>query len=204
MRLGNKIKFKKKEIIFSEGEEYRGFYVVIKGSVKIGKLSFIRKEYILHIIKPNQTFADVPLFEGGNYPVNATALEDCELFFISKQGFVDLLKNNSSISLKMLAGFAKRLKSLTVRVEDLTLREVTSRLAHYILDEIKRNGTIKLPEPSLKLTISKTNLASYLGTITETLSRTFNRLQERNIIRVHGKKIFIQNLPELQKLVDQV
>lgn len=106
--------------------------------------------------------------------------------------------------MKMLAVFAKRLKSLTIRVEDLTLREVTSRLAHYILEEVKRNGTIKLPEPSLRLTISKTNLASYLGTITETLSRTFNRLQERNIIRVQGKKIFVQNLHELQKLVDHV
>lgn len=92
LRLGSKIKFRKKGIIFSEGEEYRGFYVVIKGSVKISKLSSSGKEYILHIIKPNQTFADVPLFEGGNIQLTPLHSKTANYFSYQNKVFSIYLK----------------------------------------------------------------------------------------------------------------
>jgi len=193
-------RYKRNDIIFLEGERYRGFFIVLKGTVKVFKTSSEGKEYVLHLVNPPQAFADVPLFEGGNYPANAQALEDCVLLFIPKQGFIELLRENPTISLKMLAGFAKRLKSLSRQVEDLSLKEVVNRLARYLVDELERNGTENLPEPFLKLPISKSTLAAHLGTITETLSRTFKKLQDEGIIQVHGKKIFVQDFARLKEL----
>jgi CRP/FNR family transcriptional regulator len=193
-------RFKKNDIIFLEGAEYRGFYIVLKGTVKVFKVSSEGKESILHLIKSPQAFADVPLFEGGDYPANAQALEDCALLFIPKRGFVELLQKSPTISLKMLAGFAKRLKLISKRFEDLSLKEVTNRLARYLVEELERSGTTKLPEPFVNLSISKATLAAYLGTITETLSRTFKKLQDENIIRVHGKTIFVENYVRLKYL----
>ncbi len=193
-------KYPKNKLLFLEGDSYRGFFIMLEGSVKIYKTSPDGKEIILHIIKPPLPFADVPLFEGGSYPANSQTLEDSLILFIPKNEFMDLILKNPGISLKITIGFAKRLRLMSKQMEDITLKEVSNRLAKYILDEVKRNGTDKLPEPFLKLTISKATIASLLGTITETLSRTFKKLQNENIIRVEGKKIFVTDLPGLKKL----
>src|SRR3972149_41693 len=193
-------KFAKHEFIFSEGDYYQGFFILLKGAVKIFKVTSEGKESVVHIVKPFTAFADIPLFEGSNYPVNAQAIEESLALFIPKEGFIDLLKKNHEISLKMLAGFAKRLKSLVAHIEDLSSKEVVNRLAKYLVKEIKKSGTENLPEPFVKLTIPKSTIAAYLGTITETLSRTFKKLHDDEIIRVKGKKIFIKNFSKLKKL----
>lgn len=193
-------KIAKHEFIFSEGDYYKGFYILLKGAVKIFKITFEGKESVVHIVKPLTAFADIPLFEGSNYPVNAQAIEESLALFIPKEGFIDLLKKNHEISLKMLAGFAKRLKALVAQIEDLSLKEVPNRLAKYLLKEIKIAGTEKLPEPFVKLTIPKSTIAPYLGTITETLSRAFKKLQHEGILRVKGKVIFVSDIKRLKQL----
>lgn len=193
-------KFPAHEILFFEGDFYTGFYIQLKGSVKIFKTTAEGKESVVHLIKPFNVFADIPLFEGNNYPVSAQTLEECLVLFVPKDGFINLIKEEPEISLKMLAGFAKRLKALVVQVEDLTTKEVKNRLAKYLLKEIKNNKSIGLLEPFVKLTIPKSTLASYLGTITETLSRTFKKFQDQEIIKVKGKTIFITNLNKLKEL----
>jgi CRP/FNR family transcriptional regulator, dissimilatory nitrate respiration regulator len=198
----SKIKnFKKNEIIFREDDFYLGFYILLKGTVKIFKLSPKGKESVLHIIKPLNAFADIPLFDGGNYPVNAVAVEDSIALLIPKEKFLALLKSDSEMALKMLSGFAKRLKSLINQVDNLNSSEVPIRLAKYLLNEVKSSGTEKLPEPFIKLSIPKATLAAFIGTITVTLSRTFKKLQDDKIIRVVGKKIFISDFDRLKKLV---
>ena len=197
----SKIKyFKKNEIIFREDDFYLGFYILLKGTVKIFKMSPKAKESVLHIIKPLNAFADIPLFDGGNYPVNAVAVEESIALLIPKVKFLALLKSDSEMALKMLSGFAKRLKSLIIQVENLNSSEVPVRLAKYLLNEIKTSGTEKLPEPFIKLSIPKATLAAFIGTITSTLSRTFKKLQDDKIIRVAGKKIFISDYERIKKL----
>lgn len=193
-------KYKKNDIIFKEGSKYKGFYIVLKGTIKVYKNTTQGKEVTIHIIKPFNTFADVPLFEGETYPVNAQAADDCVLLFIPGDGFKKLLLNNSAICYKMLSGFAKRMRTLTKKIEDLSLKDVSNRLAGYIVDEVIRSGTERLNEPFINLTISKKTLASYIGTITETLSRTFCKLEKENLIRVAGKKIFVKNFAGLKQL----
>ncbi len=192
--------YHKNELIFLEGDFYKGFYILLKGVVKIYKVTSDGKESVVHIAKPLTTFADIPLFEGKDYPVNAKTLEDSLMLFIPKDGFIDLIKVNPDISLKMLAGFAKRLKSLVTQIEDLSTKEVRNRLAKFLLKETIACGTDKLPEPFLRLTVPKFTIASYLGTITETLSRTFKKLESEAVIHVKGKKIFITNFERLKKL----
>ena len=194
--------FDKNEFLFHEGDFYSGFFILLKGSVKVYKITSDGKESVVHIIKPLSAFADIPLFEGSNYPANAQSLEESLAIFISKEGFLNLIRENPEISLKMLAGFAKRLKSLVSQIEDISSKEVSNRLAKYLIKEIKNAGNDKLPEPFAKLTIPKSTIASYLGTITETLSRAFKKLQNEGVIRVSGKKIFVTDLKRLKKLAE--
>ncbi|MCX6151313.1 MAG: Crp/Fnr family transcriptional regulator [Ignavibacteriales bacterium] len=191
---------KKNDVIFREGSIYKGFYILLKGTIKVYRKTSRGKELTLHIIKPFNAFADVPLFEGKIYPVNAQAVDDCTLLFIPGDGFKKLLLENPTICFKMLSGFAKRMRALTRKVEDLTLKDVSIRLAEYLINEVIRSGTEKLTEPIIKLVISKKTLASYLGTITEILSRTFHKLENEGLIRVADKKIFIKDFNRLREM----
>lgn len=193
-------KFRKGEILFRTGENYLGFYILLKGIIKVYDLTKDGKENVIHIVKPVNIFADIPLFEGRDYPVTAEALSESLAMLVPRKAFIELLKKHPEISLKMLGGFAKRMKALVVQIEDLSSKEVINRLAKYLLKEIKKSGTEKLPEPFIKLTVPKFVIASYLGTITETLSRTFKKLQEEKTIRTHGKSVFVIDLPKLKKL----
>lgn len=149
------IHYKKNEIIFMEGDLYKGFYILLNGSVKIYKISFEGKESILHLIKPSESFGDAMLFENGNYPVNAQVLSDSVLVFIPHKEFIQLIKNNSTICFNMLVGFSKKMHRLTQKVEELSTKEVTNRFGRYLLEEIKKAGNDNLPEPFIRFTISK-------------------------------------------------
>ncbi len=194
------VKFKKNHFIFFDGDLYKGFYILLKGTVKISKITNDGKESVLHIIKPLNAFADVPLFEGGNYPANSQTLEESIVIFISKEGFLSLIKEDPEMSLRMICGFAKRLRELTYKIEKFSSKEVINRLAEYLLKEIKTNNTDKLDEPFLRLSVPKNTIAAYLGTVSETLSRNFNKLQKDEIIKVKGKTIIILDYPRLKKL----
>ncbi len=196
------LEFKKNEILFNDGDIYTGFYIILKGTIKVFKISTAGKESVLHIIKPLKTFADVPLFEGGNFPAAAQSLEDSTAIFFPKEEFLKIMSEDKDISIKMLAGFAKRLRSMVNKIEDFSSKEVINRLAKYLLKEIKSNKTDKLPEPHIRLDVPKSTIASYLGTINETLSRTLKKLQDDKIIKVSGKKIFIINVKQLKKLAE--
>ncbi|MCX8011702.1 MAG: Crp/Fnr family transcriptional regulator [Desulfobacterota bacterium] len=183
--------------IFAEGDEGKGFYVVISGRVKIFKLSPEGKEQTLHIFGPGEPFGEVPVFAGTPYPANAEALEKTKVFYFPRQAFVDLIQQNPTLALNMLGILSKRLHRFTALVEDLSLKEVPGRLAAYLLylsSKQKDNN-------DLTLEITKTQLASLLGTIPETLSRILARMSREGIIKtdIHGH-IQILDRKTLEKL----
>lgn len=190
----------KNEVLFNDGDIYKGFYILLKGTVKVFKYNIHGKESVLHIVKPLAAFADVPLFEGGNYPATAQTLDKCSILFIPKDSFLSMIKEDPEISLKMISGFAKRLKEMSNKFEDFTSKEVVNRLAEFLIKEIKNSDMDKLAKPIIKLSVPKKTIAAYLGTITETLSRTLKKLQDEQIIIVKGKTIIINDYSRLKKL----
>lgn len=214
-KLGSIVKtktFKKGDIIFFDTEPYFGFYITEAGLVKIYKISKDGREHILHLVAPYNTFAEVPLFENFGeehedsyrYPANAMALEDdTRVILIPARPFRLLLESDSKICIKMVSGFAKRLRHLNHHIEELTLKDVTKRTAGFILTEYNNKKSPKSKNESdsvIELSISKNDLAAYLGTINETLSRTFKKLQDEEIIEVEGKLIRIHDLEKLKEV----
>ncbi|UCF90403.1 MAG: Crp/Fnr family transcriptional regulator [Desulfobacterales bacterium] len=188
--------FSKGETVFSEGDQGNGFYVVVEGRIKISKVSIEGKEQILHIIGTGEPFGEVPVFEGQRFPANAEAIADSHLLFFPRAAFVNLISQNPSLSLNMLAVLSKRLRRFTVQIENLSLKEVPGRLASYLVylaDEQGENACVDL-------NISKGQLASILGTIPETLSRIFAKLSAQDLIRVDGRKIYLLDREGLAEL----
>jgi CRP-like cAMP-binding protein len=190
--------YNKGQLIFAEGDEGIGFYMVIRGRVKVYKVSPDGKEQIMHIFGQGQPFGEVPVFEGSCYPANAEAMETSRLFFFPKKAFVNLIHENPSLAMNMLASMSQRLKQFSHLIESLSLKEVPGRLASYLLYLSDRNGSID----DFELDIAKSQLASLLGTIPETLSRIFTRMTSRELIRINGPQITILDRAGIEDLAE--
>ena len=176
--------FSKGEAIFEEGESGHGFFVVTGGRVKIFKLSSEGKEQILHLFGAGEPFGEVPVFTGRHFPANAMALEDASTLYFPRDGFVKIISSHPDVALNMMAVLSRRLHTFTDLIENLSLKEVPGRLAAFLLYQCEHDagtGTIRLD-------ISRTQLASILGTIPETLSRIMARMAQAGLIELQGKR----------------
>ncbi len=188
--------YDKDKTIFLEGDDCNGFYIVAAGKVKIYKVSFEGKEQIFHIYGPGNPFGEVPVFSGQKFPANAQTILKSHLLFFPRSAFVDLISNNPSLSLNMLAILSMRLRQFTVQIENLSLKEVPGRLASYLLYLANEQEQ----EDFVALNISKGQLASLLGTIPETLSRILAKMNNQNLIEVSGRDIKLLDRIGLEEL----
>lgn len=184
--------------VFFEGDEGDGFYLVGSGKVKVYKNSAEGKEKILHIIEKGEPFGEVAVFTGKSFPANAQAISNCGLLFFPRREFIRLIENNPSLSLNMMAILTQRLKQFAVQIEHLSLKDVPGRLADYLLTLSKEQQN----QEQVKLTITKGQLASLLGTISETLSRILARMNQKDLIEVSGKDIKILDMGGLEILAE--
>jgi CRP/FNR family transcriptional regulator len=180
-------RFGKGETIFFEGDEADGFYLVSSGQIKVFKMNPMGKEHILHIFGPGEPVGEVPVFSRQPFPATAEAIITSTTYFFPRRDFVALIEKNPSIALNMLAVLSRRLRQFATQIENLSLKEVPARLAGYLLYTAEEQGN----NDSVRLPVSKGQLASLLGTIPETLSRIFARMSEDGLIRVEGRSITI-------------
>ena len=190
----------KKGILFSEGEEARGFYVILTGRVKLFKISPGGKELILHVVSAPDAFAEASLFLEGKYPAFAQALNDSQLLFFPGREFIQLIERNPRLSINMIVSLSTFLKRLAVLIEELSLKEVSSRIAKYVMDLSTRGAKDGKSLREVELDLSKTQLAMKLGTISETLSRTLSKMKAKRMIDVQKNKIVILNREALELL----
>ncbi len=182
------------EKLFTQDTPAEAFYVITSGKIKIYRTGQDGKLQILHILSPGELVGEVPVFEGANYPATASALNKTSALYIPGSKFLDLAENNPHIMLEMLAILSKRLRRFVEMVDDLSLKEVSARLAKYLLD-----ASVKAKNDVISLEMSKSAIASRLGTIPETLSRTLKKLEKHDIIAVKSQKITIL---DKQKLIE--
>jgi CRP-like cAMP-binding protein len=190
----------KKEVLFSDGEEAKGFYVILSGKIKLYKISPEGKEQILHIVSAPDAFAEAALFLEGSYPAFAEALIDSQLLFFPKRDFIHLIERNPQLSINMIVSLSHFLRRFASLIEELSLKEVSSRIAKYLIDLSLKSAKEGKNPKEVELDLSKTQLASKLGTISETLSRTLAKMKTKGIIDVEKNKIFILNRETLEEL----
>jgi len=185
------------ELIFLEGDRCLGFFLVQWGRVKVYKMSADGKEQILHWFGEGDRFAEVPAFDGGYYPASASALEKTRLLLIPNQALLALVEQYPSLAFHLLASLSRHLRRFANLIDTLSLKDVSSRLAGYLLELSDRQGSDRL-----ELDLAKGQLAAFLGTIPETLSRTFAKLTQAQLIEIEGKQVQIRDRDSLQRLAD--
>lgn len=192
------VSYKRRANILSVGDPGNGFYLVKDGRVKVFMLSPDGKEQILHVIGPGESFGEVAVFAGRSFPAHAVALENCRLVFLPREDFVALVSENPALALNLLATLSQRLRQFTRLIDALSLKEVPGRLAAHLLYLSEKQGGSN----HLQLELSKTQLASLLGTIPETLSRISSKLQRAGFITIDGSEITVIDRPRLIELAE--
>lgn len=191
-------RFSAGEIIFSEGDPCAGMYVVESGQVRIFKTSASGREQVLSVEAPGGSVAELPVFDGGNYPASVSAIEDSTLLFIAKRDIHALCLAHPQVALKVLRVIGSRLRKLVGIIEELSFTTVRHRLAAFLVRLARHEGTSVNGGIAITLPGSNQELASQIGTVRELISRNLSRFQTENFIRMDGRCVVITDLKTLE------
>jgi CRP/FNR family transcriptional regulator len=194
-------RLEKGEYLFREGSASEGFYVVQSGAINVHRLSPSGKEQVISVFSPGQSFAEAALATEGGYPANARAIEPTSLLLVPKIDFLALVRRRPELALKMLGSMSQHLRVLVGLLDDLTLKDVEARLLNWLLKHCPKRNT---SEPvAIQLDRTKRVLASEIGTVAETLSRTLAKLRAHKLVRLSGKTITVLNPAKLDEMLRQ-
>ncbi len=185
--------------LFHEGSASEGFYVVQRGAVNVHRVSANGKEQVIAVFRAGQSFAEAALASAGGYPADARAIEDSTVLLVPKADILGLLRSRPELALRMLGSMSQHLRVLVGLLDDLTLKDVETRLANWLLKRCPR----PLPKDAVEILLDRTKrvLAAELGTVSETLSRTFAGFRDRKLIRVAGNGITILDPKRLEEIL---
>lgn len=195
----SKRSFQRDEQLFAEGDACSGMFLVATGKVRIFKLSPSGRQQVLAVEGPGSSFAELPVFDGGNYPATVSAMEDTEVLFISRMDFQNFCREHPEVALKVIAVVGSRLRRLVGIIEELSFTTVRQRLIALILRLAQESGVPSRSGIRIELTRSHEDLASELGTVRELVSRNLSRLHAEGFLDVEGRKIVVKDVPGLKR-----
>jgi CRP/FNR family transcriptional regulator len=191
----------KGDYLFHEGNPSHGFYIVQRGAVNVHRINSTGKEQVIQIFRPGQSFAEAALATPAGYPADARAVESTQVLLVQKTGFLDLLKRQPELALRMLASMSMHLRALVGQLEDMTSKDVETRLANWL---VKRCPDVRSARPVvIELRTTKRVLASELGTVSETFSRTLAKFRQQGMISVKGKTLTVLNPSRLNEILSR-
>jgi CRP/FNR family transcriptional regulator len=179
------------EILFMEGDDARGLYCIVQGSVRAFRESLEGREQVIHVETAGATIAEVPVFDEGKYPSTVAGDEDSVLLFIDKRDVRRLCLDHPQIAVAALRLLAGRLRKCAALVEDLSLHEVDQRLAKFLAGEARARGTRTGAGVVLEMPLTNQQVAARIGSVREVVSRALARLQKNGLIIVDGRQITI-------------
>jgi CRP/FNR family transcriptional regulator len=183
--------------LFRERELALGFYVVQTGAINVHRVSAAGKEQLIHVFRAGETFAEAALAIATGYPADARAVENSSVVLVPKREFIELLGRRPELALRMLASMSTHLRVLVGLLEDLQLKDVETRLAHWLLNRCSSGKQSCV----IKLLTTKRVLAAEMSTTSETLSRTFAKFRDAGWISVKAREISILSRAGLEQLL---
>ena len=183
------------EMILLEGESADNLYFVASGVVKVFKTSTEGREQILNIVRPDESFNDVSIFDGGPNPAGARAMGPVLLYGIKKNDMEVILRNHPQIALNVIKVLARRVRHLVSLVEELSFKHVISRVARILFEHI---GGEMNRGPRL----TQQEMAAMAGTAREVVGRSLKALEEEGAIKLDRHRIIIRDKEALRKIME--
>ncbi len=193
-KLGQIQGFGKDEFLFNAGDSANGFYFVQSGEVRIFRMDDQGKEVEVVRLNPGEFFGEAVVFVSDKFPAFAQAVKNTETLFFSKKTIFQHIDKDPTIARFFISLLAKKCVILNKRIETLELKTVRQRLVQFILSQYQGQQS-----DVIVLNMKKVELARFIGTISETLSRNLKQMQEDNLIEVHGRSIRVKDIVKLKQ-----
>jgi CRP/FNR family transcriptional regulator len=189
------------EILVGEGDPCEGLFVVQSGAIKLFKMAENGREQVLVIERPGSTVGELSVFDGGTFPASAVAAEDSTLLFLPKREFLELCRRNSEVAFAVIRSLAWRFRYLTSLVEELSLKEVSHRLARFLRDRALKLGVRTRRGIEFPLEETNQQIGAEIGTVRDLVSRNLRRFVDRGIIRLERRRVIVLDVAELEAQV---
>lgn len=194
------LEFKRGQLIYCEGSTPLGVYFVRKGKVKMSKMGSDGKEQILRIVTPEEMLSCSDLISDSRYSTSAKALEDTTLLFIPKLEFWKMLRQEQKVLEQFVLLLSSDLKMAETKIADLAYKPVRGRLADALIFLSEKYNHDNKKNDKIKVSIKRSDLASFVGTAKETVNRLLSEFRSENIIETDGHDIAIVNMQKLNHL----
>ena len=191
-------RYKKKQVIFSEGNHPNRLYYVVKGKVKAYKSNDFGKELVTELYGPSDFLGHVSILENAVYKRNAEAMEDTELAVIPREDFMELINNHPEALRKFIQLLAGDVTQKEERLISMAYNSLRKKVADALLTlQAKYKET---NEQEFSINISRESLASISGTATESLIRTLSDFKQEKLIAIRDGRIYITNTSKLERM----
>ncbi|MGZ9735887.1 Crp/Fnr family transcriptional regulator [Flavobacterium sp. GNP002] len=191
---------KKGEVIFEEGENVNGIYCIKDGVCKLTKLSANGKDHIVKLVTKGELLGQRSMISDEPVNLSAVALEDMQVCFIPKSEVMGYFDKNNQFSMNVMKSICGDLKEADDNMVNLAQKTVKERLAEtllYLNDTFGKNE-----DNSLKVQLSRDEIASIIGTATESCIRLLSDFKKLGLIELTGKKIVLKDINSLKKLAE--
>jgi CRP-like cAMP-binding protein len=189
----------KDAVLVAEGDQCcDGLFIIQSGAIKLFKMAENGREQVLSIERAGSTVGELSVFDGGAFPTSAAASEDSIILFLPKREFLDLCRDNSEVAFAVIRTLAWRFRYLTSLVEELSLKEVSHRLARFLRDRALASGTRTRRGLEFPLEVTNQEIGAEIGTVRDLVSRNLRRFVDRGIIRLERRKVIVLDMAELE------
>lgn len=191
--------YKKREVVYLDGDDCSGLYIIRTGRLKLVRSSSTGKEQIINILNPGDLLGFEVFYEGRVYKNTAVAMEDSELCYVEKNAFFKILEREPDISKKLIISLGKELNHAYERIGNLGLLNAKEKLGHLLYTLANEYGVKSDGGVTLNLTLSRLEIAELLGITQETSIRLLKSFKEDGILEIRRKEILIKSMSRLKE-----
>ncbi|BCZ46452.1 Crp/Fnr family transcriptional regulator [Clostridium gelidum] len=181
----------KGDVIFTEGNVANTLYFINEGKIKLYKYTKDGKEQILHVLSEGEFFGELELIKVSKYGFNSKAIVNCKICTLTKDEMKDIIMKKPEIGIKVLETVGERLSKVENLVQNLATNDVDSRMAYLLTDLMEKYGEITEDNISIKLPLSREEMASFIGVTRETISRKLKKFEDEKLIKIVGTKTIV-------------
>ena len=196
---GKIVSYSKNDIIHHDGEQSVSMWMLLKGKVRIYKEGIGQRQQIIRLLKPYDIFGYRACIADGPYNSNANALEDCIVFRLGREDFVQLVRDNGAFCYEVMRMMASDLAISEIQTVHLTQKHIRGRLAESLLLLLKNYG-YEEDGKTLAMLLPREDLANMSNMTTSNAIRTLSQFAQEGIIAIHGRRIQILGEEELEKI----
>jgi len=194
--------YPKGSLLFVEGEEPRGVFILCSGRAKLTTSSTEGKTLIVKVAEPGEVLGASATILGKPYEVSAETIEPSQLNFIKREDFMKFLGTHAEACMHTAQQLSEKYHSAQREIRSLGLSQTTSeKLARLILDWCDRGGEITTKGVRLKVLLTHEEIAQMIGTTRKTVTRLLSYLKRKKLIDVKGSSLFVTNKPQLENMV---